>query len=254
MIRVNELTKTFFRDEQPLVAVNRLSFQVEPGEVYGLLGPNGAGKTTTMRMILGLMEPDSGYAEVNGFRSSESPDEVKRRIGFVSATAGIYQWLTVREMLSFFCEVYGIPAERTESRVGEVSDMLDCNAFLDQRCANLSTGQKQRVNLARAIVHDPPTMLLDEPTLGLDVVASQVVFDYIKLVQQSKKSVILCTHRLEQAERVGNRFGLLNDGVLVQEGSLEQLQQETGQATLVDMFLDMLKKSKLKSESDVIQA
>ena len=163
MIRVENLTKTFETDTTDFIAVDNLSFQVNPGEVYGLLGPNGAGKTTTMRMVLGLMEPTEGFAEVEGFRSSDSPDEVKRRIGFVSATAGIYQWLTVREMLGFFCEMYGLRGSEVEPRVDHVADLLDCRPFLDQRCANLSTGQRQRVNLARAIVHDPPTMLLDEP-------------------------------------------------------------------------------------------
>lgn len=241
MIRVENLTKTFETDTTDFIAVDNLSFQVNPGEVYGLLGPNGAGKTTTMRMVLGLMEPTEGFAEVEGFRSSDSPDEVKRRIGFVSATAGIYQWLTVREMLGFFCEMYGLRGSEVEPRVDHVADLLDCRPFLDQRCANLSTGQRQRVNLARAIVHDPPTMLLDEPTLGLDVVASQVVFDYIRLAQELQKSIILCTHRLEQAERVCNRFGLLHQGKLVHEGSLQDLQNQTGQQNLVDMFLQMIK-------------
>ncbi len=242
MIRVENLTRIFPREGSPLVAVDHLTFQVNPGEVYGLLGPNGAGKTTTMRMILGLMDPDEGFAEVEGFRSSEAPNEVKRRIGFVSATAGIYQWLTVREMLGFFCEMYGIALDAVDQRVQQVASLLGCEPFLDQRCASLSTGQRQRVNLARAIVHDPPTMLLDEPTLGLDVVASQVVFDYIHMVQARGKSIILCTHRLEQAERVCNRFGLLHEGVLAYEGTLAELQRETGQRSLVDMFLQMLRK------------
>jgi ABC-2 type transport system ATP-binding protein/sodium transport system ATP-binding protein len=243
MIRVQELTKIYLRNETPFAAVDRLSFQVRPGEVYGLLGPNGAGKTTTMRMILGLMEPDGGFAEVENFRTSESPDQVKRRIGFVSATAGIYQWLTAREMLYFFCDVYGLHDSQAEQRVRAVSDMLDCGPFLDQRCATLSTGQRQRINLARAMVHDPPVMLLDEPTLGLDVVASQVVFDYIRQVQDSGKSVILCTHRLEQAERVCTRFGLLHRGILAQEGTLDELRSRTGYQTLVDMFLSMIETS-----------
>ncbi len=244
MIRVEQLTKVFHRNDQPpLVAVDRLSFSVQPGDAYGLLGPNGAGKTTTMRMILGLMEPDGGYAEVEGFRSSVSPNQVKRRIGFVSATAGIYQWLTAREMLLFFCEVYGMTGAAAAQRVVNVGRMLDCQRFLDQRCATLSTGERQRINLARAIVHDPPVMLLDEPTLGLDVVASQVVFDYIQMVRSSGKSVILCTHRLEQAERVCNRFGLLHQGVLAQEGTLDELRQRTGRQTLVEMFLAMIQQT-----------
>ncbi len=254
MICVEQLTKVFERDERQLIAVDRLSFQVEAGEVYGLLGPNGAGKTTTMRMVLGLMEPDGGYAEVAGFRSSVSPNEVKRRIGFVSATAGIYQWLTAREMLAFFCEVYGLKGKAIGKRVDEVAEMLGCGPFMDQRCASLSTGQKQRVNLARAIVHDPPTLLLDEPTLGLDVVASEVVFDYIKLVQQAGKSVILCTHRLEQAQRVCNRFGLLHQGVMAHEGSLSELQSLTGKSNLVEIFLSMIGPTSIKSANETANA
>lgn len=237
MIRVEDLTKIYFRDETPFRAVDRVSFTVKPGEVYGLLGPNGAGKSTTMRMILGLLPPDGGFAEVEGFRSSESPDEVKRRIGFVSASAGIYQSLTAREMLLFFCEVYGIQGAEANKRVESAAEMLDCRGFLDQRCSTLSTGQRQRVNLARAIVHDPPVMLLDEPTLGLDVVGSQVVFEYMNRVRQKGKSIILCTHSLEQAERVCTRFGLLHKGVLAREGTLQELRDQTGQQSLVDMFL-----------------
>ena len=244
MINVENLCKEFERNQQRFYAVDHLTFTVKAGEVYGLLGPNGAGKTTTMRMILGLMNPDRGYAEVNGFRSSWSPNEVKRRIGFVSASAGIYQWLTAREMLTFFCDVYGIGEQHAEQRVEEVSELLGCREFLDQRCATLSTGQRQRVNLARALVHDPPVMLLDEPTLGLDVVASQVVFDYIRMVREAGKSVILCTHRLEQAERVCNRFGLLHNGALSHEGTLEELRRSTGGTNLVDMFLDMIELTK----------
>ena len=240
MIAVHQLTKRFQREDREIVAVNELSFEVSPSEVYGLLGPNGAGKTTTMRMILGLMRPDSGWAEVDGFRSMEQPDEVKRRVGFVSASAGIYQWLSAREVLQFFCDVYGMSTQAAQERIEVVSDLLGCRPFLDQRCGTLSTGQKQRVNLARALVHDPPTMLLDEPTLGLDVVASQVVFDYIRMVRDAGKSVILCTHRLEQAERICDRFGLLHEGHLAQEGSLVELQQRTDKQTLVDMFLQMI--------------
>ncbi len=240
MISVHKLKKQFVRDGKPLIAVNQVSFKVASGEVYGLLGPNGAGKSTTMRMILGLLQPDSGFAEVGGFRTSKDPNEVKRRVGFVSASAGIYQWLTGRETLEFFCAVYGFDKKDIVKRIDYVVELLGCGRFIDQRCGVLSTGEKQRVNLARALVHDPPVLLLDEPTLGLDVVASQIVFEYIDAVKKMNKAVILCTHRLEQAENICDRFGLLHEGRMAHEGTLGELQAETGKDHLVEMFLQMI--------------
>jgi ABC-2 type transport system ATP-binding protein/sodium transport system ATP-binding protein len=237
MIRVVGLTKRFPLGRAEVVAVDDLSFSVLPGEVYGLLGPNGAGKTTTLRMILGLLQPTAGYAEVGGFRTSESPDEVKRRIGLVSASAGLYPWLTPREMLLFFADLYGLAPEEAEPELVRLSEFLGLEEFLDRRCATLSTGQKQRVNLARALIHDPPMMLLDEPTLGLDVIGSQVIFEYIGHLRSRGKAAIVSTHHLDEAQRLCDRFGLLHKGRLVREGTLEQLQATTGCQTLVEMFL-----------------
>ena len=171
MITIHELTKQFYAGGAKIVAVDGVSFTVPPGEVYGLLGPNGAGKTTTIRMIVGLLRPDSGYAEVAGFRTSDAPDEVKSRVGLVSANDGVYHWLTVREMLLFFADLYGLsPAAGTRK---PPAARRNCSIFrrcLNRRCSLLSTGQRQRVVLARALIHAPPVMLLDEPTRGLDVI------------------------------------------------------------------------------------
>jgi len=225
-------------DVRGIVAVDRLSFVAKPGEVYGLMGPNGAGKTTTLRMILGLLRPTSGYAEVDGMRTDRAPDEVKRRIGLVSASAGLYQWLSPREMLLFFADLYGLPRERAERRLRELTDLLELRPFLDQRGGTLSTGQKQRVLLARGLIHDPPIMLLDEPTRGLDVFGSHVVFDYLGHLRDQGKAVILSTHRLHEAENVCDRIGMLHLGRLVMEGTLAELRQQTGRESLAEMFLE----------------
>ncbi len=240
MIRVCELVKRFQADGRQVDAVKHVSFQVVPGEVYGRLGPNGAGQTTTLRMILGLLTPDSGYAEVGGHRTSEHPQEVKARIGFVSAGAGLYSWHTVRETLLYFADLYGVEDRRAEQQLEHLAELLDLHEFLDRRGVTLSTGQRQRVVLALGLVHDPPVMMLDEPTRGLDVVGSEVVFQYIRRLRENNKAVIVCTHRLEQAQRICDRFGLLHRGELAHEGTLEELRAETGQRHLVDMFLGIL--------------
>ena len=240
MISVHDLTKVFVTNNQEeLVAVDHLTFCVRAGEVYGLLGPNGAGKTTTVRMILGLLNPTSGYAEVEGLRSSEAPEEVKRRVGLVSTSAGLYQWLSARELLLFFADLYGMSRERAETRLAELTPLMDLGPFLDQRCATLSTGQRQRVHLARALIHDPPIMLLDEPTRGLDVFGSQAIFDYISQLRREGRAVIVTTHRLDEAQRLCDRFGLMHRGRFVLEGTLEELRQKSGRDTIVEMFMEM---------------
>lgn len=236
MITVHELAKSFHIGGVPIVAVDHLSFAVSSGEVYGLLGPNGAGKTTTIRMIVGLLRPDAGYAEVAGYRTSESPDDVKSHVGLVSANDGVYPWLSVREMLLFFADLYGIPPMQARENLRNLSRLFDLDLLLDRRCAVLSTGQRQRVILARALIHAPPVMLLDEPTRGLDVLGSQVVVDYVRRLRDEGKAVIVSTHRLDEAERLCDRFGLLHQGRLRLEGTLPELRATTGCQTLVDMF------------------
>ena len=240
MIFVQNLTKRFpLPGGGSLLAVNKLSFAVQPGEVYGLLGPNGAGKTTTLRMLLGLLHPTSGQASIAGFGSSQFPDEVKRRVGYVSANAGLYHGLTVREMLLFFADLYAVPDEMARHELERLTRLLAMQDFLDRRCANLSTGQRQRVSLARALIHRPPVMLLDEPTLGLDVIGSQLIIEYIELLRGEGKAVILTTHHLDDAERLCTRFGLLHRGDLVSEGTLAELRERTGCSSLIDMFLKL---------------
>jgi ABC-2 type transport system ATP-binding protein/sodium transport system ATP-binding protein len=240
IIEVERLTKHFpVPGGGHVVAVEDVSFAVGAGEVYGLLGPNGAGKTTTVRMIQGLLRPTRGRASIAGFHSSSSPDEVKRRVGYVSASAGLYQGLTVREMLLFFADLYAVPVAAARDELRRLAALFGFGELLDRRCGTLSTGQKQKVNLARALMHRPPVMLLDEPTSGLDVLGSQVVGEYIDLLRSEGKSVILTTHRLDEAERLCTRFGLLHKGRLVTEGTLPQLQARTGCTGLVEMFLKL---------------
>jgi ABC-2 type transport system ATP-binding protein/sodium transport system ATP-binding protein len=190
-------------------------------------------------MILGLLRPTSGWAAIDSFRSDDFPDEVKRRVGLVAANAGLYQYLSPREMLLFFADLYGVRVADANDELAKLVKLLGLAEFLDRPCAILSTGQRQRVNLARALIHRPPVMLLDEPTLGLDVLGTQVITEFIEHLRGQGKAVILCTHHLDEAERMCTRFGLMHRGVLVAEGTLAELRAQTGCRSLVEMFLKL---------------
>ncbi len=241
MLTVDSLTKIFPLDDGELRAVDSLSFQIAPGEVFGLLGPNGAGKTTTLRMVLGLLTPDGGYAEVEGSRTAEDPIAVKSKLGFVSASDGVYPWLTVREMLMYFADLYAVDPQLAQVRCEELAQLMGIESLLDRRAGSLSTGQRQRVTLVRGLIHDPPVMLLDEPTRGLDIAGVQTIFEYIGHLREVGKAVVVCTHRLDEAERLCDRFGLLHQGRMSHTGTLEDLQQSTGCEHLVDMFIELLR-------------
>src|SRR5947209_1913606 len=161
VVRVEGLTRRFTVPGGEVLALDHVSFSVRAGEVYGLLGPNGAGKTTTLRIILGLLRPTSGQAFLAGHRATDSPELVKHAIGLVSTTAGLYQHLSVREMLLFFADLYDVPRADARAELARLAAILGLTDLLDRRCATLSTGQKQRVNLARALIHRPPVLLLD---------------------------------------------------------------------------------------------
>ncbi len=248
VIVIHQLEKHFRWGRQTVSALNGISFRVNTGEVFGLLGPNGAGKTTTLRIIMGLVRPDGGFAEVGGVRTGPDHPAVRASIGLVSTNDGVYPWLSVREMLLYFADLYGLPHDVAWRRLESLSDRLGLAPFLDQRCGTLSTGQRQRVILARGLMHDPPVMLLDEPTRGLDVVGSQTVFEFVEHLREREKAVLLSTHRLDEAERICDRFGLLHRGTLMVAGTLEEIRAATGKRHLVDMFLEMMRDQERENE------
>jgi len=249
MLQIHSLTKRFVSENETVCAVDDLSLSVSPGEVYGLLGPNGAGKTTTLRMVLGLVAPDEGYTEVAGIRTSVDPFAAKSKLGFVSASDGVYPWLSVREMLLYFADLYGVEPDAAEARLETLAEVMDVTGLLERRAGTLSTGQRQRVTLVRGLIHDPPVMLLDEPTRGLDVVGVQTIFRYISHLRHIGKAVVVCTHRLDEAERLCDQFGLLHRGRLRYHGGLEQIRQESGREHLVEMFDDLMNPSLESNET-----
>ena len=219
-------------------AVDRLSFTVRPGEVYGLIGPNGAGKTTTQRMLVGLMRPTSGEASICDVDVVRSPLRAQTRIGFVSGSTGLYARLTAREFLSYFGRLHGLSSAEVADRVDEVAQRLQIGGVLERRCERLSGGERQRVSLARAMVHDPPVLILDEPTANLDVVASRFVAEFIREARGRRRAVLFSTHYMTEAELLCDRVGLLHQGRLLREGPPAALHQGAG--SLEQAFLDLL--------------
>ncbi len=221
-------------------AVSGLSFCVAEGSIYGLLGPNGAGKTTSLRMLSGLMAPTSGSARLAGYDITTQPDQVKRVLGFLTANTGLYQRLNARELLIYFAQLHGMERDAAEFRAGYLITRLGIESFARLRCGALSTGQKQRVNIARALVADPPVLIMDEPTLGLDVLSNRVILDFIRRERDAGKTIILSTHYLDEAETMCDKIGLLHNGRLVAEGDLSTLQSISGEERLSNIFLKVI--------------
>lgn len=241
MVVVDNLVKVFpTPDGGDKRAVNGLSFRVAKGNIYGLLGPNGAGKTTTLRLMSGLMAPTSGSASIAGFDVATQPMDVKRSLGFLTANTGLYLRLTARELITYFAQLNNIALDRAKVRTAELIEWLGIADFADLRCGALSTGQKQRVNIARALVADPPVLIMDEPTLGLDVLSNRIILKYILRERDAGKTIVLSTHYLDEAETMCDRIGLLHDGQMVAEGDLESLRELSGEQRLSDIFLKII--------------
>lgn len=240
IVEVHELTKLFPTTEGgDKRAVDGVSFTVSPGQIYGLLGPNGAGKTTTLRMLSGLLTPTSGYAKLSGFDVRLQREQAKRCLGYLTASTGLYQRLTPRELLRYFGELIDMDRAGIGRRIAELIEWLDMGTFADLRCGGLSTGQKQRTNIARALMGDPPILVMDEPTLGLDVLTNRVVLDFIRAEGARGKAIILSTHYLDEAEAMCDQYGLIHDGKLVGIGDLATLQAQSGKRRLSEIFLKL---------------
>lgn len=242
IVVADNLVKTFpTTDGREKRAVDGLSFVVGEGRIYGLLGPNGAGKTTTLRLLSGLMTPTSGTATLAGYDVGTKPEQVKRVLGFLTANTGLYQRLSARELLVYFAQLHGMDRSAAEQRAVFLIQRLGIESFAGLRCGALSTGQKQRVSIARALVADPPILIMDEPTLGLDVLSNRVILEFIVRERDAGKTIILSTHYLDEAETMCDQIGLLHDGRLVAEGDLHTLREMSGEERLSNIFLKLIR-------------
>ena len=228
-------------------AVDEVSIHVHPGEVVGLLGPNGAGKTTTLRMLAGILTPDAGSVSVAGVAMHEDPLAAKRRLGFLTGDTQLYQRLSPREVLRYFGELYSLDRGVLEARIARLVDELEMSSFADRPCATLSSGQKQRANIARAFLHAPDVLILDEPTTALDVISGQFIVEAIRRERTAGRAVLFSTHIMGEAEYLCDRIYLMHSGRIVDEGPLDDLLARSGQANLTDAFLYHVRASAVRA-------
>lgn len=241
MIRVQSIAKSF-RDPKrgTVAAVDDISFEADAGEIFGLLGSNGAGKTTTLRMLATILKPTSGTAEIAGHDIVRQPEEVRRRVGFLSGDMGHYHRLSAREVLTIFGELNGVARDRLKARVNDLIEQFGMSEYADSRVDTFSTGMKQRAAIARVLVHDPPVLILDEPTTGLDVPTSQIIENFILNAKDAGKCVILSTHIMEEAEYLCDRIAVVHGGRLQAIGTMDELRERTGKHRLREIFLQLI--------------
>lgn len=239
MIKVKSISKEF----KGFKAVDKVSFEVSAGEIFGLLGPNGAGKTTTLRMLATTLKPNGGTAEIAGHDILRQPEAVRSALGVLTAEVGLYGRLTARENVRYFGQLYGINGKRLEDRINEVFKLLEIESFADRKTENFSTGMKQKVAIARAILHDPPVLIFDEPTSGLDVIASQTVINFIKRAQEMGKCIILSTHIMVEAQKLCKRASIIFNGKIIAYDSVANILKKTKQNYMEDAFLALINKN-----------
>ncbi|MGK5511830.1 ABC transporter ATP-binding protein [Brevibacillus formosus] len=240
MIEVKDVSKRF----EEIAAVQHVSFRVEAGEVYGLLGENGAGKTTTMRMMATVLTPTEGDIEISGFSVRQQPLEVRRRIGILfGGDVGLYSRLTARENIAYFGRLYGLEQARLEERIDSLSRMLEMDDFIDRRVGAFSRGMKQKVAIARTLVHDPDVILLDEPTTGLDVTAATIFRRMVRKLQEEGKTILFSSHNMGEINKLCKRVALMHKGKLRFAGGLDALREQFGTEDLDDIFMAVVEGS-----------
>src|SRR6266852_7888868 len=241
MIEARGLTK-LFKDRKlgEIRAVDNVSFVCKPGQIYCLLGANGAGKTTTLRMLATILEPSAGTAKICGHDVVESPQKVRASVGFLSAATALYPRLTSREMVEYFGRLNGLSRGTLKKRLDDIFQRLDMNSFRDRRCDNLSTGMKQRTSIARTLIHDPPVMIFDEPTLGLDIMTARTIIAFIRECRDLGKTVIFSTHVMSEVEKLCDVIGIIQGGELLAEGALSQLREKYAERDLEEIFVKIV--------------
>jgi sodium transport system ATP-binding protein len=241
MIETENLGKHFHDKKRGVIhAVEGVRFCCRPGSVYGLLGANGAGKTTTLRMLATILKPSEGTARVAGYDIIHQAEKVRQNIGFLSTATALYGRLTAREMVEYFGRLHGLDEAALRRSVDSLFTRLEMDAFEDRRCDDLSTGMKQKVSVARTLVHDPAVMIFDEPTSGLDVITARSIIGFIRECRGRGKTVLFSTHVMSEAEKLCDTIGIINNGRLLAEGSLPELRDRYCQQDLEEIFVQVV--------------
>lgn len=245
MITIKNVTKKFIKTNKKkerleFTAVNDLSFDVKEGEILGILGPNGAGKTTLLRMIAGIMTPNKGSITIDDLTYEKNETDIKKMIAYLSGNTKIYGTISPYELLKMCAEIYDVPASEIDTRIKEISKILNMDTFLYNRIEKLSTGQTQRVNIARCMVHHPKYYILDEATSGLDIITSQIILNFIKSEKEKGKTILYSTHYMEEAENICDMIIMVNKGKIITTGTPEQIKKETKTTNLRDAFFALV--------------
>src|SRR3981081_1536097 len=241
MIEARGLSKRFHDKKRGEIrAVDNVSFVCKPGQIYGLLGANGAGKTTTLRLIATILEPTDGTAVICGPDIVESPEQVRANVGFLSTATALYRRLTAQELVEYFGRLKGLSEATLKKRIDDIFTRLDMNSFRDRRCEKLSTGMQQKTSIARTLVHDPPVMIFDEPTLGLDIMTARTITAFIRECRNDGKTVIFSTHIMSEVEKLCDTIGIIQSGKLLAEGSLPELRDKYSENDLEEIFVKIV--------------
>jgi sodium transport system ATP-binding protein len=237
MIEARNLHKAFASKTGKVIAVDDVSFVAHDGEITGLLGPNGAGKTTTLRMLYTLMQPEPGSVSVDGFDSVRDAEAVRRRLAVLPDARGVYKRLTARENIAYFGRLHQMPEAEIAARIAILSKALDMDDFLDRRTEGFSQGQRTKTAIARALVHDPKNVILDEPTNGLDVMTTRGLREFLRRLREEGRCVIFSSHIMQEVAALCDRIVVIAKGRVVAQGSADELRAQTGQDNLEDAFV-----------------